>query len=224
MQEAEKATVLPSQEAEGEGDAFFLFPDDNAQFYVAGLSFSPSYTSEPTQNEIEDGALITDHVNLPPIQMSFNGAVTDIQSNREGAYDKDFIGVHVDFRERMIQARENREIIGIDAGPVRGIYSGIILDFTPSWDAESGHGMALFFDLSIQQIDTAKTAVKDLPPSEPIDMELFDQRNFTKPRAYKPRSTIKVTEAKQNERIEAMTRGDGRFAEGHDWARGKASE
>lgn len=217
---SDQTAVLPGGAVEGdEADLFFLFPNDNAQFYVAGLSLSPNYSSEPTENEIEDGTMTTDHVNLPPISVTISGVMTDIQSNREGAYDKEFIGLHVTFRERMIQAWASREIIGVDAGPVRGIYDGVI-DFNPSWDASSGRGLALEFDLTLKQIKTTKTAVRELKGA--IDVKSInkkEQKQLAKPKPKGTASQQLVTDPTQNEKILGMQTVNGKYPS-QDWARG----
>jgi NADPH-dependent curcumin reductase CurA len=77
-------------------------------------------------------------------------------------YDPEYMGPHVEFRERMIKAWETGELIGIECGPVRGIYDGVITSFSPNWAAGSGHGFALAFDLTLQQIAVVESATRNV--------------------------------------------------------------
>ncbi|MBF2051961.1 MAG: hypothetical protein IGS03_00680 [Candidatus Sericytochromatia bacterium] len=142
---------------------YVLFADDTGYYVHCTVSVAPNYKSEVTQHEVEQGANISDHIHNPPVTLSMTQFMSELVGQEENEeYDPYFVGEHITLHERLIQARNNKELLSVDCGPEKGIFGDMaILDYSPSWD-NGGDGKSLNYTLSLQEISLAETKTRDL--------------------------------------------------------------
>jgi len=136
---------------------FIAFDGGDTLTIAATMGISPNHGVDVSTNAVEDGADISDHARPQPESLSLTIFVSEIDG-QEGEYDKFFVGDHITVRERFLQAIKDSELLHIDLGPDKGIYSDMLItNMSPSW--EPGGGKSLNFTLALQQIKrvTAKT-------------------------------------------------------------------
>lgn len=136
---------------------FIAFDGGDSLQIQATMGISPNHGVDVSTNAVEDGADISDHARPQPETLSLTIFVSELEG-QEGEYDKFFMGDHITIRERFLQSLKDGELLHIDLGPDKGIYSDMLItNMSPSW--EPGGGKSLNFTLALQQIKrvTAKT-------------------------------------------------------------------
>lgn len=216
----------------GQGEVYILFPDDFTEFYFAALDISPVYAADITASPVEDGGNINDHRYKQPISVTFTGWQSEFLNTETGVYDRDDVGPHVEFHERMLKAHENDEIIGIECGAVRGIFDGMLTNYSPNW-SNNGDGYGLNFSFTVQQVRFASTKTRSLKTEAEAGKQLAILGNLGIQRV--KNGTIKQMQSRTQGRgpiqlraasdalglqtDAAATAGDA-FAAGVDWAKG----
>lgn len=137
-----------------EGKVYFLFAD-NTEFWIHCTSeVSPSYASNVTELEVEEGAETTDHIRPVPPTLNLNGFMSELDGQEQNkAYDDEFQGDHTAFHERIIQAWEKSELVSVDARKIRGLYADMaIMNYAPVWSSSDDDGLSLNFSLQLKHI------------------------------------------------------------------------
>lgn len=124
-------------------------------------SLAPTYNSEKTNNEIEEGAEITDHVIRQPVNVTISGFVSNVPLKVQGdvglgvAYDKKADGPHLKFHDRITKAWQNAELVTLDAGVLGRWEEYLITSYTPNWTTDTGYGVN--FSLSLEDLQVVQT-------------------------------------------------------------------
>ena len=113
----------------------------------------PEYNTEVSEHPIEDGASVSDHVALRPIQIAMNGVVAG-----EGAGEK--IG-------RLRRWRNDRHRLRYSG---RNIFKNyVISEFSSEHDARVGDGFR--FRMVLQQVRIVKPSIVEITAVDPVQNE-----------------------------------------------------
>jgi len=146
-------------------DQVFLYFDSGDNLAIACTSeITPGHTAQATTSPVEVGSDITDHVRVDPDTLSLSIFLSELVGQEEkSAYDPDFVGDHIKVRERLIQARNQRDPVSIDLGPDKGVYPDMIITaVSPVWT--EGMGKSPVITLQLLQIVYATTKTRKIAP------------------------------------------------------------
>ena len=160
-QSVEQGVILPRNSGDGSGPRDLVFD--------VVMNETPSFNSTATENLIEDGAKISDHVTIDPVRLSLSGIV----SNTPVSIDRENIGNELanpakDAYEFLKRLRDNGEPFDLVTG--FDIYTSMIIEKL-SAPRTASNGSSLFFDLQLKQIrivsSSIVTVTKFTAPSVP---------------------------------------------------------
>lgn len=142
----------------------------------------PGHSAQSSKSPVEVGSETTDHVKVNPTTLSLTIFLSEMVGQEENeTYDSDFVGSHIELRERFIQGLNARDPVTVDLGPDKGIYPNmILLDVSPIWTEGEGKSPTLTLQMEELVYHTTKTR-KLAPPSKqkaaalPAKPVIFDQ-------------------------------------------------
>lgn len=148
---------------------YFLFPNDDGFRIHVTVDISPTYTTEVTQNATEENSDINDNARNTPLTLTLTQFMSELVGQEElEQYDPYFVGDHIKLHERLLLARQNKEVLAIDCGPEKGIFGNMLItSYTPNWSS-GGDGKSLNYTLNLQQIDYAATKTRNLAAEQAV--------------------------------------------------------
>lgn len=119
------------------------------------FSEDPRDDNEPTQHPVEDGADVTDHIRLLPVQLTLEGLIsetplTQSQLSRAGIGESQYIeGYAAAQYARLLKLREERQLVSVHTA--RRVYENMVMTSLAA-PVDPQTGKALRVQLSFQQI------------------------------------------------------------------------
>ena len=131
----------------------------------AALSFDYGADTETTDHPVErtqDTNEVTDQLDNKPLVFEISGIMSEIPltgnllqtvANLFSTDDKS--GKQWAFVDNVLEARKNRELVSLDAGP-RGFFENLVItSFNPTWTTATGESVQ--FSMSLKQIEFVET-------------------------------------------------------------------
>lgn len=139
--------------------------DSGEQFAItfdAILLESPSFESKPTENVVENGAIVSDHVTQVPFKGSFrcvisNTPVSIVKSFSNLINDENPVESALKLLEEFVDRREPFDMVT----DMRTYKNVVISKFTPRRDTQTGS--TLDFTLDVQQIIIVESVQVQVP-------------------------------------------------------------
>lgn len=140
---------------------------------------APSFSNEITENPLEDGTVITDHINQKPLTLELNVVIT-------GEYE----GTPQEKYERLLEIRNNREIISV-IGALQVYEDMAISEINLEKSADNAKGYS--GTISFQQIRfaTAETITVEIAPP------VIDEEEQPAPEGEKGETSTKDSESEE---------------------------
>jgi len=131
----------------------------------ASISESHVTSADITENPVEEGAKITDHVQIKPKQLTMTGVISDspinfaVVDNITGAANTIFNALgktkrSIDAYNRLVDLQNTREPFTVTTGLT--VYNNMILS-SLQVDREATKANAIYFTATLQEIRIAKT-------------------------------------------------------------------
>jgi hypothetical protein len=126
------------------------------------VSESPTFEAQPTQNPVEKGATVSDHVMLLPDKLSLrviisNTPISILTSLKNLISDDDAVSYAMKF---LVEARDAREPFDL-VTDMRTYKDMVIVQFNPKRDASTGS--TLDFTLNLQKILIVESILVQVP-------------------------------------------------------------
>lgn len=118
----------------------------------AAESEAPSFSNQITENPVEDGTVITDHINQNPLTLELNVIIT-------GEYE----GSPQEKYERLLEIRNNREIISV-IGALQVYENMAISEINLEKSAENAKGYSGTISFQQVRFATAETITVEIAP------------------------------------------------------------
>jgi hypothetical protein len=143
---------------------FIEFPQQGVEYSIdAELSFTLGLESDSTEYKVEKGSNTSDHIDNKQKTLEIGGFMSDTPITATGPYDPINNGEHLNFWDAVETARDNSELVIVDAEN-RDIWENMqIISFPPTWTA--GKGNSYDFTLSLKQLEFATTQTSRVKPS-----------------------------------------------------------
>ncbi|NQX68490.1 hypothetical protein HQN90_20400 [Paenibacillus alba] len=114
-------------------------------YYVTVESEDPQFEVEITEEPVEKGVNLTDHVQRKAVSMSISGFI---------------LGENADeIRQSLLNSMDSGEIVNYDG---RNYFTGLIQNFSPKHDRSTANGFS--FSMTLKEVRTAESSyVETLP-------------------------------------------------------------
>ena len=162
----------------------------------AALSFDYGADTETTDHPVErtqDTNEVTDQLDNKPLVFEISGIMSEIPltgnllqtvANLFSTDDKS--GKQWAFVDNVLEARKNRELVSLDAGP-RGFFENLVItSFNPTWTTATGESVQ--FSMSLKQIEFVETQTVFVLPERSASERSTAQR-FAEPTRTKTSTT-----------------------------------
>lgn len=146
-----------------------------------GYSASSNSTTHPVERSGSDGlSEISDHIELPPLEISIEGIMSEVPLN--GNIIDAITGTAQPaqqwaFVEALLLAREQRKLVSLDAGQ-RGNWDNLVVSFDPQWTVSDGYSVQ--FSMKLNQIELVQSRVQ-FSPSPAATVALSVLQMFSDP-------------------------------------------
>ena len=132
----------------------------------ASISESHKFTADVTDNPVEGGSVVSDHITLKPIELTIDGMITDspisfltgvvdVLSGGESRSQQGF--------DALIALRDSRQLFTVQTG-LRAYENMAMTSLTIPRRADIGQ--ALRFQMQVRQLTIVESETVDIPPEQ----------------------------------------------------------